>query len=201
MQIGMLAVEAPRRRGDRGAVIEEIEAGGAMFQLGLAVAFDGGLIQTLDLGHGAVARVEDLADAPVGPGWTSARKMVTDKGKAVDGEGGSVAGLVLGNGAAEEVPACHIEVRHLENFHALEDRRSQIDPALIGEEAALPVVEAEAVEPFCPPVGKGLAASVGSTNVDLTWNASTDTETGVAGYYVYRDATQIANITTKREQL
>jgi hypothetical protein len=53
-QIGVLAVQAARRRGDRGAVIEEIETGWTVFQLCLSMAFDGGLVKAFDVGYGAL---------------------------------------------------------------------------------------------------------------------------------------------------
>ena len=50
-----------------------------------------------------------------------------------------------------------------------------------------------------PSIPQSLAASgQTTTSISLTWNASTDAGTGVAGYRVYRDgsATPIANVTT-----
>jgi chitodextrinase len=54
-----------------------------------------------------------------------------------------------------------------------------------------------------PTVPTGLAASnIATGSVTLTWNASTDLPnpgaTGVGGYYVYRNGTQIATVTVKK---
>ena len=46
-----------------------------------------------------------------------------------------------------------------------------------------------------PTVPTGLASSaIGETTVTLSWNASTDSESGVAGYRVYQDGSQVADL-------
>ena len=46
------------------------------------------------------------------------------------------------------------------------------------------------------PTGLAAAAASGGSEVDLSWNASTDNVGVVAGYDVFRDGTQVANVTT-----
>ena len=51
------------------------------------------------------------------------------------------------------------------------------------------------VDTEAPTVPTGLAVTgVGENTVDLTWNASTDDGSGVAGYRVYADGSQVADI-------
>ena len=43
-----------------------------------------------------------------------------------------------------------------------------------------------------PSVPQGLTAtSISASQINLTWNASNDSESGVIGYYVYRGSTQV----------
>ncbi|GAF94364.1 unnamed protein product, partial [marine sediment metagenome] len=54
---------------------------------------------------------------------------------------------------------------------------------------------ATSADTTAPTTPTGLAATVVSSGqIDLTWNASTDAEDEVAGYYVYRDGAEIADV-------
>ncbi|MGA1824543.1 MAG: fibronectin type III domain-containing protein [bacterium] len=56
----------------------------------------------------------------------------------------------------------------------------------------------EAADTTAPSVPTGVRATVNSaTQVTITWNASSDSDSGIAGYYIYRDGEQIDSSTTR----
>lgn len=72
-----------------------------------------------------------------------------------------------------------------------EDTSSEEDTTEETEEETTDETEEDTQAPTVP---ENLSAtSAGTDQIDLTWEASTD-DTGVAGYYVYRDGDQIADV-------
>ncbi len=58
--------------------------------------------------------------------------------------------------------------------------------------AAIEIISVPSAPDVSPPsIPDGLAASASDTEVDLSWNSATDTETGVAGYRVFRNGVEV----------
>lgn len=65
----------------------------------------------------------------------------------------------------------------------------------VGDNPPPPVGDAPQVDTSPPSAPANLSASaVGSSQIDLTWEGATDGESGVTGYKVYRDETEIATV-------
>jgi hypothetical protein len=79
-----------------------------------------------------------------------------------------------------------------------ESRALLLQDRQVSSTSAITVGFASAPPDLPPSVPSGLSAtSVNATQVNLSWTASTDTDgTGVAGYHVFRNGTQLAAVST-----